>query len=87
MLWPKKNSFKEFDNGKKFLRRENSPPPPHPPPINFLMARPLHHVKTATVFLFVLMLLLLLLFSISLKLQNVKDKHNVFCCKSKESSM
>ena len=30
MLWPKKNSFKEFDNGKKFLRHENSPPPPPP---------------------------------------------------------
>ena len=27
MLWPKKNSFKEFDNKKKFLRLENSPPP------------------------------------------------------------
>ena len=27
MLWPKKNSFKEFDNGKKFLRHEKSPPP------------------------------------------------------------
>ena len=31
MLWHKKNSFKEFDNEKKFLRLENSPPPP----INF----------------------------------------------------
>ena len=29
MLWPKKNSHKEFDN-KKFLRLENSPPPPPP---------------------------------------------------------
>ena len=31
MLWPKKNSYKEFDNEKKFLRLENSPPslPPH----------------------------------------------------------
>ena len=29
MLWPKKNSYKEFDNDKKFLRLENSPPPPH----------------------------------------------------------
>ena len=29
MLWPKKNSYKEFDNKKKFLRLENSPPPPH----------------------------------------------------------
>ena len=27
MLWPKKNSCKEFDNEKKFLRLENSPPP------------------------------------------------------------
>ena len=32
MLWPKKNSYKEFDNEKKFLRLENSPPPP---PHNF----------------------------------------------------
>ena len=30
MLWPKKNSYNEFDNEKKFLRLENSPPPrPH----------------------------------------------------------
>ena len=30
MLWPKKNSYKEFDNEKKFLWLENSaPPPPH----------------------------------------------------------
>ena len=28
MLWPKKNSYKEFD--KKFLRLENFPPPPTP---------------------------------------------------------
>ena len=28
MLWPKKNSCKEFDNEKKFLRLEN-PPSPH----------------------------------------------------------
>ena len=27
MLWPKKNSYKEFDNEKKFLPLENSPPP------------------------------------------------------------
>ena len=27
MLWPKKNSYKEFDNEKKFLRIENPPPP------------------------------------------------------------
>ena len=26
MLWLKKNSYKEFDNEKKFLRLENSPP-------------------------------------------------------------
>ena len=37
MLWPKKNSYKEFDNEKKFLQLENSPPPP----ITFLMVRPL----------------------------------------------
>ena len=37
MLWPKKNSYKEFDNEKKFLRLENS----SPPPITFLMVRPL----------------------------------------------
>ena len=38
MLWPKKNSDKEFYNEKKFLWLENSPPPP---PITFLMVRPL----------------------------------------------
>ena len=38
MLWPKKNSYKEFDNEKKFPRLENSPPPP---PIAYLMVRPL----------------------------------------------
>ena len=27
MLWPKKNSYKDFDNEKKFLQRENCPPP------------------------------------------------------------
>ena len=27
MLWPKRNSYKEVDNEKKFLRLENSPPP------------------------------------------------------------
>ena len=32
MLWPKKNSYKEYDNEKKFLQLENSPPPP---PHNF----------------------------------------------------
>ena len=37
MLWAKKNSYKEFDNEKKFLLFENSPPPP----ITFLMVRPL----------------------------------------------
>ena len=28
MLWPEKNSYKDFDNEKKFLRLENSPPTP-----------------------------------------------------------
>ena len=36
MLWPKKNSYKEFDNEKKFLRLENFPTPP----ISFLIVRP-----------------------------------------------
>ena len=38
MLWPKKNSYKKFDNEKKFLHLENSPPPL---PITFLMVCPL----------------------------------------------
>ena len=37
MQGPEKNSYKEFDNEKKFLRLENSPPPF----ITFLMVRPL----------------------------------------------
>ena len=41
MLWAKKNSYKEFDNEKKFLLLENSPPPP----ITFPMARPLEPKK------------------------------------------
>ena len=32
MQGPEKNSYKEFDNKKKFLQLENSPPPP---PHNF----------------------------------------------------
>ena len=36
MLRPKKNSYKEFDNEKKFLRLKN-----YPLPIIFLMVRPL----------------------------------------------
>ena len=38
MLRPQKNSYKESDKEKKFLRLENSPPPP--PPITFLMVGP-----------------------------------------------
>ena len=38
MLWPKKDSYKDFDNKKNFLPFENSLP--HPPaPITFLMVR------------------------------------------------
>ena len=37
MLRPKKNSYKEFDNEKIFLRLENS----FPLPITFPMVRPL----------------------------------------------
>ena len=36
MLWPKKHSYKEFDQRKKFQRLENSPPP-----ITFLVFRSL----------------------------------------------
>ena len=36
MLWPKKNSYKEFDNERRFLRLENPPSP-----ITFLMVSPL----------------------------------------------
>ena len=35
MLWPKKNSYMEFGNEKKFLRLENSPLP-----MTFPMVRP-----------------------------------------------
>ena len=43
MLQPKKNSHKEFDNEKKFLRLENSPPPP---PHNFSNGPSLSGVRT-----------------------------------------
>ena len=43
MLWPKNNSYKEFDNEKKFLRLENSTP--HSP-ITFQMVRPLERVDS-----------------------------------------
>ena len=36
MLQLRKNSYKEFDNEKKFLRLKNPPPPP----IIFLLVRP-----------------------------------------------
>ena len=38
MQGPEKNSYKEFDNEKKFLQLEKVP---LPPPITFLMVRPL----------------------------------------------
>ena len=34
MLWPKSNSFKDFDKEKKFGSKIALPPPP-PPPDNF----------------------------------------------------
>ena len=39
MLWPKQNSYEEFDNEKKFLPLKNSPA--FSPPITFLMVHPL----------------------------------------------
>ena len=50
MLWPKINSYKEFDNEKKFLRLKNSPPFPH----NFSNGLTLRHSvdpKTQLLFL------------------------------------
>ena len=63
MLWPKKNSYKEFDNEKKFLRLENSPRPP--PPISFLMVRPLEY----RIFVVIFQQLLLVFISQLLKAQ------------------
>ena len=40
MLWPKKNSYKEFDDEKKIPAARKLPNPP-PPPITFLMVRSL----------------------------------------------
>jgi len=37
MLWPKKNSYKEFDNEKKIPAARKFP---SPRPITFLMVRP-----------------------------------------------
>ena len=50
MLWPKKNSYKECYNEKKFLRFEN-PPPPHNVSNGLslkLLASLSNHVTTAT---------------------------------------
>ena len=41
MQGPEVNSYKEFDDEKKFLTLENSPPPPS---ITFLMVGPLKKV-------------------------------------------
>ena len=45
MVWAKKNSYKELDNEKKFLRLENSPPPPPPPQDKNLKIVSIRHVK------------------------------------------
>ena len=52
MLRPKKSSYKEFDNEKKFLRLEISPQPPPPPPITFFNGPSLIHfvIKLSTPF-------------------------------------
>ena len=41
MLWPEKNSYKEFDNEKNSCGSKI----PLPPPITFLMVRPLGHLR------------------------------------------
>ena len=43
MLRLKKNSYKEFDNEKKFLPLKNSSPTP-PPPYNFSNGPSLSHI-------------------------------------------
>ena len=45
-----KNSYKEFDNEKKFLRLENSPPPP---PHNFSNGPSNHDQSQATIVLLI----------------------------------
>ena len=40
MLWPKRNSYKEFDNEKKIPAARKFPLPP----ISFLMVRPLREM-------------------------------------------
>ena len=42
MLWPKKNSYKEFDNEKRFVLLENSPPATSTvnPPLSPLSKKP-----------------------------------------------
>ena len=40
MLWPKINSYKEFDNERKIPAARKFPPPHPPPPITFAMVRP-----------------------------------------------
>ena len=42
MLWPKKNSCKEFDNEKNSYCSKIPPPPPPHPHITFLMVGPVN---------------------------------------------
>ena len=48
MLWPKKNSYKEFDNKKKIPAARKFPFPTPPPPITFLMVRPVVVVENSS---------------------------------------
>ena len=43
MPWPKKNSYKEFDNEKNFRRSKMPLPPRPPPPHNFSKGPSLSH--------------------------------------------
>ena len=55
MLWPKKSSYKELENGKKIpAARKITPHPPPPPPNNFsngpsLKKGPVHAYQMKTV--------------------------------------
>ena len=49
MLWPKKNSYKEFDNEKNSCGSNIPSLLPSPPPITFLMVRPLINLSFADI--------------------------------------
>ena len=72
---------------KKIFALENSPPPPPPYSHNFSNGPSLTPLENCySVFCLFWCCCCYCCFRYHSKLQNVKDKHNVFCCKSKETS-